>query len=123
MNAVLWVLQVLLAIAFAMAGMMKLVRSKEQLAASMGWVEDFSSNAIKGIGGLEVMGALGLVLPAATGIVAVLTPLAAGGLVLLTAGATITHLRRHEYPMIAMPGMLAILALVVAWGRFGPWPL
>ena len=78
MNAVLWVLQVLLAIAFAMAGMMKLVRSKEQLAASMGWVEDFSSNAIKGIGGLEVMGALGLVLPAATGIVAVLTPLAAG---------------------------------------------
>jgi len=51
----------------------------------------------------------------------VLVPLAATGLVLLMVGAAITHVRRGELLMIAVNGVLLVLALVVAWGRFGPY--
>lgn len=124
MNTTLWVLQAILALAFMMAGGMKLLRSKEQLATSMGWVEDFSPTAIRGIGMLEMLGALGLVLPGLTGILPILTPVAAVGLVALMIGAAITHARRGgEGTMIVMNVMLAAMAAVVAWGRFGSWPL
>jgi hypothetical protein len=63
---------------------------------------------------------VGLVLPAAIDIAPVLVPLAAVGLVLLMAGATITRIRRHETtPMVADLVYLA-LAGFVAWGRLGP---
>ncbi|TMR90423.1 DoxX family protein [Nonomuraea basaltis] len=122
MNVALWVVAALLALAFLAAGAMKLAQPKEKLAASgMGWTEDFSSGAVKGIGALEVLGALGLILPAVTGIAPVLTPLAALGLALVMAGAAITHARRKETQMIAINAVLLILAAVVAWGRFGPY--
>ncbi len=123
MSVVLWVLQGVLAVAFLMAGAMKLMRGREQLRESMGWVEDFSARTIKVIGLLEVLAAIGLVLPGLTGILPVLTPLAALGLVGLMLGAAVTHYRRHEPPMIAINAALGIVAAVVAWGRFGPWPL
>ena len=49
-------------------------------------------------------------------------PLAAVGLVLLMAGAFITHLRRHEARVLASPMAVLALAVLVAWGRFGPQP-
>lgn len=122
MNIVLWVIAIVLALAFLAAGLMKLTRSKEQLAASgMGYVEDFSAGAIKAIGAAEVLAAIGLILPAVTGIAPILVPLAATGLVLLMIGAIITHLRRKEAPMALVNGVLLVLAAVVAWGRFGPY--
>ncbi len=123
MNTALWILQIVLAIAFAMAGLTKLLRSKEQLATSMGWVEDFSPTAIRWIGVAELLAAMGLILPGLTGIAPVLTPLAASGLVLLMLGAARTHLKRHEPSMILINAMLGALAALVAIGRFGSWPL
>jgi len=84
-NIVLWIIASLLAVAFLGAGAMKLTQSKEKLGANpnMGWTESFSPGVIKMIGALEVLAALGLILPAALGIVPVLTPLAALGLVLV----------------------------------------
>jgi DoxX-like family len=73
-------------------------------AFGMGWVEDFSPGAVKSIGTLEVLAAVGLILPAALGIAPVLVPLAAVGLAVLMAGAIITHLRRHEAQVIASHG-------------------
>ncbi|MGB7980771.1 MAG: DoxX family protein [Candidatus Nanopelagicales bacterium] len=122
MNTALWILQIVLAIAFAMAGLTKLLRSKEQLATSMGWVEDFSPTAIRWIGVAELLAAMGLILPGLTGIAPVLTPLAASGLVLLMLGAARTHLKRHEPSMILINAMLGALAALVAIGRFGSWP-
>jgi hypothetical protein len=87
----------------------------------MGWVDDFSPAAIKAIGTLEVLAAIGLVLPPVLDIAAVLAPLAALGLVLLMTGAAITHGRRGEMQMIAVNVVLGALAAVVAWGRFGPY--
>ena len=122
MNIVLWIIAIVLAVAFAGAGLMKLTQPKEKLAASgMGWTEQFSPGAIKAIGALEVLAAIGLILPAVLDIVPVLVPLAALGLVLMMIGAAITHARRKENPMIGANVVLLILAAVVAWGRFGPY--
>jgi uncharacterized membrane protein YphA (DoxX/SURF4 family) len=123
MNLVVWVLQVLLALAFLMAGVMKATQPRQKLATSMGWVEDFSDNTVRTIGVLELLAGVGLLLPAMTGVATVLVPLAAVGLVLLMLGAAITHRRRGELPMIGINAVLLLLAVVVAWARFGPYPL
>ena len=123
MNLSLRIVAGLLAVVYLVAGTAKLIVPKEKLAAtpSGGWIEDFSAGSVKAIGALEVLAAVGLVLPAATDIAPVLVPLAALGLVLIMVGAVITRLRRHEPK--AMVADLAYLALAgfVAWGRFfGP---
>src|SRR3954447_14132249 len=122
MEIVVWVLQILLALAFLGAGVMKLVRPRPALVSSgMGWADDYSDGGVKGIGALEVLGAVGLVLPAATGIAPILTPIAALGLALVMAAAVVVHLRRKE--QIVAPLVLGVLALVGAVLRFGPYPL
>ncbi len=122
MNIVLWVVAGLLAVAFAGAGSMKLAKSKQQLHESgMAWTEDFSQTQIRAIGAVEVLGALGLILPAALGIAPILTPLAAAGLFLTMAGAVVVHLRRNEGIGAAAPALvLGLLSLFVAVMRFGP---
>ena len=121
MDVVLWIVAGLLTFAFLGAGLTKLLQPREKLAATMGWVEDFSPGTVKLIGALEVLAAIGLVLPAALDVVPVLVPLAATGLAALMLGAAITHARRRETPMIAVNLALLLLAVVVAWGRFGPY--
>lgn len=121
MNLTLWIIAGLLAVAYLAGGGGKLIMPKKKIAAiapSARWVEDFSTGSVKAIGALEVLGAVGLILPAATGIAPVLVPLAAAGLVLIMVGAVITRLRRHEFKF--MVADLAYLALVgfVAYGRF-----
>jgi uncharacterized membrane protein YphA (DoxX/SURF4 family) len=118
MGIALWVIQGLLAVAFLGAGASKLSQPKEKLLKNMAWVEDFSQPAVRLIGAAEVLGAIGVVLPALTGILPWLTPLAALGLVLLMVGAALTHLRRKEYGNIAVNAVLLVLAAFVAYGRF-----
>lgn len=120
MNIVLWILQGLLAFIFLMAGMMKVSQSKDGLkekgGGRMDWVDDLSDGNIKLIGIVEVLGALGLILPQLTGILPWLTPLAAVGLTLTMVGATLLHIRRSEP---AVPTILLLLfAAFVAYGRF-----
>jgi hypothetical protein len=118
----LWVVAGLLGVAFLVGGGVKLALSKEKLAAAPGggWVEDFGGGAVKAIGVLEVLVAVGLVLPAALGIAPVLVPLAAVGLMLLMVGAIVVHSRRHEAKAIVVNLAYIALAGFVAWGRFGP---
>ncbi|MDR7158111.1 DoxX family protein [Arthrobacter sp. BE255] len=124
MNIALWIVTAVLALAFLAAGTMKIAQPKAKLAATgQGWVEDFSDGAVKGIGVLEVLAALGLILPALLGVATVLVPAAAVGLVLLMAGAAFTHGRRHETPNVVINLVLAILAAGVALARFGPYGL
>jgi uncharacterized membrane protein YphA (DoxX/SURF4 family) len=118
MGIALWVVQVLLAAAFLVSGATKLSQPKEKLLENWAWVEDFSQRTVRIIGALEVLGAIGIVLPALMGIVPWLTPLAALGLVLTMIGAALTHLRRAEYGAIAVNAVLLLLAAFVAYGRF-----
>ena len=122
MNVVLWIVAGVLAAAFLAAGLMKLAQPKEKLVESgMGWAGDFSPGVVKAIGALEVLGALGLILPAVFDTATVLVPLAAVGLALIMAGAIVVHARRKETPMVATNLVLLVLALFVAWGRFGDY--
>ena len=123
MNVLVWVLQVLLALAFLAAGVIKTTQPRAKLATNMGWVEDFSDNTVKLIGALELLSGIGLLLPAVTGTATVLIPLAASGLALLMILAALTHRRRGEPQMIGFNAALLLLSLVVAWARFGPYPL
>ena len=121
MNVFLWGLQIALAAIFVMAGVIKGTQQKERLARNLPWVEDFSSGTIRLIAILELLGAIGLIVPAVTGILPVLTPVAATGLAIVMALAVNTHRRRHEPSGMAVTGVLFAAAVVVAWGRFGPY--
>ena len=121
MNTMLWVVAAMLAAAFLAGGVVKLVRPREELATSgFAFVEDLGDGAVKAIGVLEVLAAVGLVLPAALGVLPVLVPVTAVALAVLMVGAVLTHLRRHEAQVIAVPLLLLALSLLVAWGRLGP---
>jgi len=123
MDVAVWVLQVLLALAFLLAGVMKSTQPRQKLATNMGWVEDFSDNTVRTVGALELLAGIGLLLPAVTGVATVLVPLAAVGLALLMLLAALTHRRRGEPQMIGINAVLLLIAVVVAWARFGPYPL
>ncbi len=114
MKPLAWTLQVLLALVFAGVGTMKLTSTPASLDANprMRWTQDFSPGQVRAIGAAEVAGAVGLVVPAATGIAPVLTPVAAGALSVLMGGAVVTHVRRGEPPI--GPAILGVLALGVA---------
>src|ERR1700736_4977330 len=121
MNMALWIIAIVLAVGFTASGLMKILRTKEQLMASgMGWAQDFSPSTIRLIGFAEILGAVGLILPAALHIAPILVPLAAVGLILVMIGAAAVHTRRHELPNVAINVVLLLLAAFVAWGRFGP---
>jgi uncharacterized membrane protein YphA (DoxX/SURF4 family) len=96
MNTVLWVLQVVLAALFAIAGVMKATQPKAKLAQRLPWAEDFAPATVRFIGVMELLGAAGLILPAVTGIAPILTPLAAAGLAVMMLLAALTHVRRKE---------------------------
>lgn len=122
MNTFLWILQILLAVSFAAAGALKLILSREKLVKTLGgWVDEFPAPLLKPLGLAEVLAAIGLIVPAVTGVAPILTPLAATGLVLVMIGAISTHARRGEYANVGINLLLAIMAAVVAWGRFGPY--
>lgn len=119
----LWIAQGLLAAVFLMAGGTKVSAPIEQLQAQMPWVSGTMGGAVRFIGLVELLGAIGVVLPAATRLLPTLTPLAASGLGSVMVLAAFTHIARGEYPMVVANLVLGGLAALVAWGRFGAAPI
>jgi uncharacterized membrane protein len=119
MNTALWIIQILLAAAFGIAGVLKATQGST-LKDKMPWVEDFSDRTVRFIGVMELLGAIGLILPAATGVASWLTPLAATGLAVVMVLAILTHVRRKEPQVTPVNLVLGLLAAFVAWQRFGP---
>jgi uncharacterized membrane protein YphA (DoxX/SURF4 family) len=120
MSTPLWILQSFLAAVFLLTGLTKLTHSRAKLAAGpMSWAQDVSDDEFRAIGLAEVLGAAGLILPAALGIAHALTPIAAIGLAATMVVAAVTHARRGEWNRLAVPLILLGLALIVAVGRFG----
>ena len=117
MNLVLWILQGLLAAMFLMAGIMKSTQPREKLVKQLPWVDDVSTPLVRVVGVAELTGALGLILPAATGIATLLTPIAAAGLALVMVPAMGLHVRRKEPQAIALNALLLVALIVIAWGR------
>jgi len=124
MNIALWIVAALLALVFLGAGASKVLQPRSKLVTNpnLKWTEDFSEPQLKAIGALEVLGAIGLVLPPLVGVAEVLSPLAAVGLALTMVGAIVVHLRRRENQVVPVNVVLLALAVFVAWGRFGDYP-
>ncbi|MGW3498370.1 DoxX family protein [Streptomyces sp. NPDC001020] len=122
MNTTLWIVAGVLALLFAAVGLLKVMKPRTELAAgSMPWAADFSDGAVKGIGAVEVLGTLGLVLPAVFDVAPVLVPVAATGLAVTMVAAAVVHIRRSEAPAVVVNVVLLAAAVFVAWGRFGEY--
>jgi uncharacterized membrane protein len=119
MTIALWIVSGVLAALYLVAGVRKLAQSKDQIVVQpgMGWAEEYAPRTLRLIGGAEVAGALGLILPAATGVAPWLTPVAALALAVLQALAIRMHLRRGERAPLPFNVVLLVLALVVVAGR------
>jgi len=119
MNIAQWIIQGLLAMLFLFAGGMKLFAyDRYQKQAEQQHPDralGLSRGLVTFIGASEVAGALGLVLPQATGVLPVLTPLAAVGLAIIMVLATRFHMRRQEPRSVTIG--LFVLCAVVAVGR------
>ena len=115
-GAALWTVQVLLALLFLFAGGMKLTVPIETLTRQMPM--PLPGAFLQFIGVAEVTGALGLILPGLLRVRPGLTPLAAGGLVIIMIGATVVTLLGGVVAPAAVPATVGILAAFVAHGRW-----
>lgn len=116
LHIALWIVQVLLALAFGMAGAMKTFTPIDELVTKMSWVSS-APLLPRFIGLAELCGALGMVLPSVTRIRPALTPLAALGLAIIMVLATGLHVVRGELQAVPVTVVLGGLAAFVAWGR------
>ncbi len=118
MNALLWTLSIGLAAIYAIAGTGKLIAARERLlAVGMGWVEGTPMPFVRIIGLLEIAGAIGVIVPWASGILPLLTPIAAWGLAAVQVGAIATNIKRGEREHLWLNVLLLAAAVVVAIGR------
>jgi hypothetical protein len=115
MTVAYWIVAALLALLYLYSGGLKVLRSPDQLRPMMGWIDTLPLRLVRTIGVLEVLGALGLILPPLTGIAVGLALAAAAGLVLLQVGAISLHLRRGEAKLIGLNIVLLALAGVAIW--------
>lgn len=118
MKIAVWIVSGLLALVFLAVGGMKAFTSPEALAANA--PDGFPVALMVIAGWAEVLGALGLILPAATRILPVLTPIAATGLAVTMLGAAIADVLTVGGAGLPTIGVLLVLSAFVAWARFGP---
>lgn len=122
MNLALWIGTGLLAAVALAGGTIKVLVPRQKLAATPGgqWTEDVSAGVVKILGALEILAAVGLIVPAVVGIATVLVPVTALCWALLMIGAMITHGRRGEFRFAVLNLIYLMLAVFIMWGRFGP---
>ena len=116
MSIVLWIVQGLLALAFLLAGVMKTFMPLEGLKKNTAWVGSVPAGLVRFIGIVEILGALGLILPKLTNLLPQLTIAAAIGLVLVMVLAAVFHTTRKEYGNIRGNIVLLLLAAFIVVG-------
>ena len=121
MNVVLWILQILLGAFFVWHSTVLLRPSPSLRDGAMRWVLEMNSGLRVFAGSAEGLAGVALIFAPLIHPLAWLAPLAAAGLVALMAGAIVFHIPRREYSNIGLNATLAVLAAVIAWGRFGPF--
>ena len=123
-NIGLWIAQIVLAAVYVMAGFMKLSQPIDALVASgMTYAGDYPELLTRFIGTVEVLGAIGIILPAATRIMPKLTPLAALGFSVIQILAIGLHSTRGEFQVLPVNLVLLALSLFVLWGRTRKAPI
>jgi uncharacterized membrane protein len=117
MKIAVWIVSALAAVAFLLIGLAKLLPSTADIEATAQGVPVI---LLRIAGTAEVLGAIGLILPAATRVLPILTPVAASGLVITMIGAVTTNIIIGELGLAVMPLVLGAVAAFIAWARFGP---
>lgn len=117
MNITLWIVQGLATLAFAYGGWLKAFQY-EKASAEWGWVKSVPRAFVVFIGVAELIGVIGLILPQATGIAPIWTPIAATALAAVVLLGALLHLSRKEYREIGVNAVFIMLAVIVALGRF-----
>ena len=118
MTHALWIVQALLAILFLFAGVAKLVMPVEEMTKDI----QLPGLFLRFIAVVEILGALGLILPSLLRVRPGITPLAAAGLVIVMIGATLISLKLGV-AMAVMPFVVGLLATFVAYGRWKLAPI
>ncbi|MFM6983175.1 MAG: DoxX family protein [Chitinophagaceae bacterium] len=123
MKKVLWILQVILAAMFLMAGSFKTFTPIAELAEKMPWVTEYSEGMVRFVGVSELLGGLGIILPSLLRIKPILTTVAgfALGLVMILAAAY--HISKGEFSSLPMNFILGGIAVYVAWARWRKYPV
>jgi uncharacterized membrane protein len=121
MNILLWILQVLMGLYFLVTGVLHFI-VPEGLPEPMSWMYGLSPVLHWISGTAEILGGLGLILPAVTKIQTRLVPLAAAGLILVMVGAIVYHLSRGEFLNIGMNVLLIVILGFIAYGRWNIVP-
>ncbi|WP_030234896.1 DoxX family protein [Streptomyces sp. NRRL S-350] len=114
MNIAYWIVAAPLALFYAYAGAMKVLRSRDRLRPMMAWVDRVPLPAVRALGTVEAVGATGLLLPPLTGVAPAPAPAAAIGFVLLQLGAVAVHLTGEDRRITLNAGLFAAAA-VTAW--------
>jgi hypothetical protein len=123
LDVALWTAQLVLFMVFAVTGFAKVTMPIARLAPMMAWVTGVPPGLVRFIGVAEMAGALGVLLPSVTRVLPKLTSLAALGLGVVMALATVTHLVASETERASVPFVLGLLAGFVAWGRHALVPI
>jgi hypothetical protein len=123
LRAGLWAAQIALAALFGVLGVMKIVLPMSQLAARMHWPGLVPEEIVRFDGVAELLGAIGLVVPAATRIWPQLTTLAAGGLVTIMIFAGLFNASILDFQLLPLNTALGCAAGFVAWGRWKAAPI
>ena len=118
MTIAVWIVSGLVALLFLLAGGRKVTISQEKLPESFTFAEVTGAPLVRVIGVLEILGAIGVIVPAATGIVPILTPIAAAGLAAILIGSIVVHARRGETKVLPVNIVLLVLPAFVAIARF-----
>lgn len=123
-NIALWVAQIALAGLYLMAAYMKGLMPIPDLAAmGLVWTANAPVWLVRGIAVLEFLGAVGVILPAATRIMPQLTVWAAAGLLAIQALAIPFHMIRGEFAPLPFNLIYVALAVLVLWGRTRKSPI
>ena len=115
MRIAYWIVAAVLALFYLYAGGRKVAESRERLLPMMGWVDRVPMPLVRAIGALEILGALGLIVPPLTGIAAALAFAAAVGLAQIQVGGNAVHLSRGEAKLNGLNIGLLIAAVAAAW--------
>ncbi|WP_020595191.1 DoxX family protein [Spirosoma panaciterrae] len=123
LHSVLWIVQTVLAASFIWAAWMKLFQPIDKLAAMWPWTGQIPTVLVKAIGVLDLLGAIGVLLPSLLRIWPSLTVVAACGIVVQMVCASIFHLVRGEGSVIGANVVFALMAAFVAWSRLSKAPI
>jgi putative oxidoreductase len=123
LNITLWIVQGLTAALMLMSAFMKIATPIPELSAKWKWTGELPQQVVRMLGIVDLLGGIGIILPAILKIKPGLTPLAAVGVVLLMISATVFHISRGESSVIAFNIILMLFASFIAWGRYKKLPI